>query len=64
MTVSRRHALFGASWLGFTLMFAGVVGALKAGSSEVVLCPMAGPLTLTKTMPRRLATYSSKVVLP
>ncbi len=34
MTVSKRHALFGASWLGVTLMFAGVVKALVEHSRQ------------------------------
>ena len=45
MTLSTRHGLFGASWLGITLMFAGVIGALVDHSrqdmtaSHLVLIP-------------------------
>jgi hypothetical protein len=36
----------------------------SSGSRDVTACPMAGPFTLTNTIPSRLATYSSRVVLP
>ena len=44
--------------------WAAVTSGASAGSSEVTPVPSAGPLTLTKTMPSRLAMYSISVVLP
>ena len=42
----------------------GLGDALRRENFEVTECPSAGPLTLTRIRPSRLATYSISVVLP
>lgn len=48
----------------FSISCRAVASGACAGSTEVTRWPRAGPLTLTKISPSRLATYSMRVVLP
>ena len=57
LPISSARLIFSTSCLAVAL------GA-SAGSRETTSCPMEGQLIFMKINPKRLATYSIKVVLP